>query len=360
MRRATLLALGALAMSAAMSDVMSVVMSAQAQVLPGRTGAPAVYESHRIQVVNRSYGPVLLSRDGGKSWSKVGTVLKPNAGVVHRVQDKEFTASDWAPLSSVAATAVNAIHLKFDQEQHAGVLTLQPREFLDDGRAKQAASYMAQDASIYTDIPAGHGIFAEDAPFVGNPLELVTTQGAVPVPKGYVPRPNDILQIRVLAPVHLPDRIEFENRFGGAVMMIDHDGTAHRIAQVLRPFMGIGRFTGSQFAKPGVVRANHPGVLCISTAPTGQIGGFQIIPSVHASHPDLDYVRAKAVWLVVGPVGGLQQDLEGTYPLFRGYFRPVRSHAKVRIDGGPWVDLPVLAGLKEGALKKVTHLAVYP
>ena len=101
-------------------------------------------------------------------------------------------------------------------------------------------------------------------------------------------------------------------------------------------------------------------VLCISTAPTGQIGGFQIVPSEHASHPDLDYVRAKAVWMVLGPPGALQQDLEGTYPIFRGYFRPVRSRVRVRLDGGPWTDLPVVAGLKEGALKKVTHLAVYP
>lgn len=340
--------------------LISSMSDAHAQVAPGRIGPPAVHESHRIQVVNRSFGPITISRDHGKTWKQVGTVLKPNAGVVHWVQDKEFTASDWAPLSSVAATAVNAIHLKFDQGKHASVLTFQPREFLDDAKAKNAASYMAQDASLYTDIPAGHGIFAEDAPLVGNPLELVTTTGAVPIPKGYVPRMNDILQIRVLEPVHLPERIEFENKFAGSVIVHEKDGSMRRVAQVLRPFMGIGRFTGSQYAKPGVVRANHPGVLCIATSRTGEIGGFQIVPSEHASHPDLDYVRAKAVWMVLGPVGAIQQDLEGTYPIFRGYFRPMRSYARVRIDNGPWVELPVLSGLKEGALKKVTHLALYP
>lgn len=333
---------------------------AAAQVGPGRLGTPASREVHRIQIVNRAHGPVAISRDSGRTWRHVGRVLRPNVGVVHWVQDREFTASDWAPLSSVAACAVNAIHLKFDQDKHASVLTIQPREFSQGARARAAASYMAQDASIYTDIPAGTGIFAADAPLVGNPLELATTAGNIPVPKGYVPRPNDILQIRVLEPIHLPERIEFENRFGGSVMLHDKDGTPHRIAQVLRPLMGIGRFTGTQYARPGVVRANHPGVLCISTAPAGQIGGFQIVPSQHASHPDLDYVRAKAVWMVLGPVGALQQDLEGTYPIFRGHFRPVRSRVRVRLNHGPWTDLPVLAGLKEGGLKTVTHLAVYP
>ena len=329
------------------------------QVPPGMYGTPATRESHRIQIVNRDGGLVALSRDRGKTWTKVGSVVKSNRGIVHWIQDKEFTASDWAPLSSVAATAVNAIHLKFDQAVHASALTIQPVEFLDKEKAK-IASYMAADASIYTDIPAGTKIFAEDAPLVGDPLELHTRAGDIPIPKGYVPRQGDIFQIRVLAPVRMPQRIEFENRFGGSVMLYDAEGEPHRIAQVLRPVMGIGRFTGSQYAKNSAVRANHPGVLCIATSKTGEIGGFQIIPSTHASHPDLDYVRASAQWLVVGPVGALQQDLEGTYPIFRGHFRPMRSHTKVRLNNGPWVDLPVLSGKKDGALKAVTHVAVYP
>lgn len=339
--------------------LLGAAVGAHAQVRPGRFGEPTMHEIHRIQIVNRDGGPVALSRDGGASWIRVGTVLKANAGAVHEVQDKEFTAADWAPLSSVAATAVNAIHLKTEEKRHAVTLTLQPREFMDPEKVK-LASYMAADASIYTDIPAGTGIFAADAPFVGNPLELHTTQGDLPVPAGWVPRPGEILQIRVLEPVHLPRRIEFENRFGGDVTLIDAGGHPHRIAQVLRPLMGVGRFSGSQFANTGEVRANHPGVLCIGTAPHGQVGGFQIVPSVHASSPDLDYVRAKAVWMVVGPVGALQQDLEGTYPIFRGHFRPRRSRCEIRIDNGPWRELPPLAGLKEGALKKVTHVAVIP
>lgn len=341
-------------------SALAVPLALALAIAPGRFAVPTVHEVHRIRIVNRDGGPIVLSRDRGRTWTHIGRVLKADDGVVHAIQDKEFTASDWAPVSSVAATAVNAIHLKFDQREHATVLTLQPKEFYDESRARQAASYMARDASIYTDVPAGTSIFAADAPLIGDPIELSTTAGVIPAPRTYVPRIGDVLQIRVLEPVRLPQRIELENRFGGTVIAYDRDGSFRRVAQVMRPVMGVGRFTGTQFADVGDVRANHPGVLCISTSPVGEIGGFQIVPSTHASHPDLDYVRGKPVWLVVGPLGAVQPDLEGTFPLFRGHFRPRRSKVKVRLDGGPWVDLPKAVGLKEGALKKVTHLAIYP
>jgi hypothetical protein len=322
---------------------------------------PAFRESHRISLENQGGGAIRVSRDRGRTWTVIGHVVRPDRGNVHLVQDKEFTASDWAPEHSVAATAVNAVHLKLQQERHATVMTLQPREFLDEAVAGKTASFLASEASIYTDIPAGTSLFGSDlSPGVGDPLALVTGGSWRPIPRGWVPGLGDVLGIVVMRPERLPECVVFENRFGGTVMAHWPGGRVSRIAQVLRPVAGVGRFGGTQYAGVGDVRANHPGVLCISTSPVGEIGGFQVVPAIHASHPDLDYVRGKPVWMVVGPAGALSADLEGTYPLFSGCFRPRVSRARVRIRNGPWVDVPTLSGLKENKLLDMTHLRVEP
>ncbi|MBI4865265.1 MAG: hypothetical protein HY815_34130 [Candidatus Riflebacteria bacterium] len=341
----------------AASMIRAVVLLA---MLQGAGACAAETELHRIRLHNRMGGSVTVSRDGGGTWAVVGHVLRPDRGYVHEIKDKEFTAADWAPDSAVAATAVNAIHLKVGMGRHATVMTVQPREFIDKAVAEKVASYLAEDASIYTDIPAGTGIFgAEAAPFVGDPVELVVGDRVTSLPAGYRPAVGDVLQIRVVRPAGTPSRIVFENRFGGSVMAIYPDGQL-RVAQVYRPVTGVGRFGGSQFAAVGDVRANHPGVICVSTSPVGQIGGFQIVPSTHASHRDLDYVRAKAVWLVVGPIGALQRDLEGSSPLFRGHLRPRASRVQVRVNGGPWQELGAAVGLQESALMAVTHVQIVP
>lgn len=338
------------------SCVFPCVTSARAEA--ARVTTPdSLVEISRLRLVNRMGGLITLSEDGGGSYRTVGHVIRPNRGSIHRIKDREFTASDWAPIGTVVASAVNAIHLKVDQQSHASVLTLQPWEFLVEEKASRQASYLDQAASIHTDIRAGTSIFGGPwSPFVGNPVEKVVGSSVQELPRGYVPRIGDVLQIRILRSARPPVAIELENRFGGSVMAVYSDGSRGRIAQVLRPVTGVGRFTGTQFAEVGEVRANHPGVVCVSTSPVGQIGGFQIVPSIHASDADLNYVRAKAVWLVVGPVGAVQPDLEGRPPLFSGYVRPRLSRVQVRLKGGDWREVPTAAGLKEGALLAVTHL----
>jgi hypothetical protein len=326
---------------------------------PARAQSP-VTELHRLRIENRLAGLISVSRDRGTTWKVIGHVIRPNRGIVHAIQDKEFTAADWAPMGSVAATAVNALHLKFDQKRHACALTIQPRELLAKETADAVASYLAPDASIYTDIPGGTQIFADNAPFLGNPVEVVRSHQTTRAPRGYLPQIGDILQIRVLRPVDMPRYIELENRFDGSVFEIYRDGSRNRIAQVMRPVTGVGRFGGTQYAGPGRLRANHPGVICVCTSPAGKIGGFQIIPSTHASSPDLDYVRGKGVWMVLGPIGALQPDLEGKGPLYCGYLRPMVTRVDVRIKDGPYKPLPVVAGLKENALMAVTHIRITP
>jgi len=42
---------------------------------------------------------------------------------------------------------------------------------------------------------------------------------------------------------------------------------------VLKPVFGVGRLEGTKWA--GRIRANHPGVICVSTSREGKVGDFK-------------------------------------------------------------------------------------
>jgi hypothetical protein len=85
---------------------------------------------------------------------------------------------------------------------------------------------------------------------------------------------------------------------------------------------GVGRFVGSYFSEVGRLRANHNGVIDISTSPRGAVGSFQIVPANHAMSPETHYIRELTQWMVVGPVSALDPSWEGTGPLFSSFLRP--------------------------------------
>lgn len=96
--------------------------------------------------------------------------------------------------------------------------------------------------------------------------------------------------------------------------------------------VGCGRFTGTQYADLGRIRANHPGVIDISTAPMGVIGGFQIIPRDHSMSPEMTNARLLTQWMVVGPLYALDESWEGSEPLFNDYLYPCFTPA-MKADG---------------------------
>ncbi|MFA6549199.1 MAG: hypothetical protein WCT39_04635, partial [Candidatus Margulisiibacteriota bacterium] len=183
-------------------------------------------------------------------------------------------------------------------------------------------SFYSASSSIYTDIGAGEGIFGGPyTPFVGNKVKRVAPSGElVSLRKNYIPKAGDVLYLLVERPIDYPKEIVFENCFGGKILFCGVNGETKVIGTVLRPVLGIGRFEGSFLAGPGRVRANHPGVIDISLAAPGAWGGFQIVPSAHGD--DLDYVREKTQWMVVGPADVEDNNLEGMPPLFRYFIRP--------------------------------------
>jgi hypothetical protein len=227
----------------------------------------------------------------------------------------------WVEAGRVAASAVNAIHIKSGAaDEQRSIFSILPKEFLRP--PKSYRSFLSPDSSIYTNIQAGKSVFGGGfAPFVGNTVMLQSAdQEIVALPQDYVPKVDDTFYILVERPVDYPKEIVFENRFGGRISISYFSGDERVIGQVLRPVVGIGRFEGSRFAAPGRVRANHAGVIDVSTSTHGNLGGFQIVPALHGQ--DMSYVRTATQWMVIGPAWAEDPSLEGMAPFFRNFINP--------------------------------------
>jgi len=264
----------------------------------------------------------------------VGHVLAP----VSATNADGYTASGWAAEGTVCASAVNAIHLKTDHNYTSGRSTLFSLLPVEQAKTdpRNYKSYLSHEASLQTDIAGGTEIFGGHwAPLVGSRLLHASVGEAyTPVEVGYVPQAGEIIAIEVGRRKDNPEYIEFENSFGGLIWIKELGQDPYPIGQVLKPVVGTGRFLGTQWADTGRIRAAHPGVICISTSPYDEIGGFQIIPHDHAMSPEMVYTRYKTQWMVVGPLWALDESWEGLPPLFTDYLYPAYIPA-VDEDGEP-------------------------
>lgn len=327
----------------------------------------------RVRLVNNVGGLITGSRDEGKTWELLGSVQIPATALA----DHGFTAGKWANAGTIAASAVNGLHVcagHSDKGDEDFLFSICPKEIMTDAGQK-LQSFMTVDSTIFTDIPGGSGIFGGFwAPAPNNPVSLEQNGELKPLPQGYVPKIDDILILRVMVPTDLPKAIIFENRFSGFITEIGWDDHEHIIGQVLKPVMGIGRFFGSQYADVGELRANHSGVICISVSPKGQLGGFQIIPKGHAMSPEMVNARRLTQWMVVGPLDARAPSWEGVAPLFRDYLRPCwvpggeSVYVDIRVKDGPWQPIPPmgfpadetvpLPAWADMALEHVTHIRI--
>jgi len=303
---------------------------AQATTLDHGPSAPVLAEADmdtieigRVRLHNIKGGIIEGSRDEGRTWTPIGHILLP----CQRVNVLGFNASKYGGQGTIVATAVNAIHLKSGQNQkenRAIIWSLAPLAETLAGR-NSLQQEIAPQSAAYTDMPGGTGLFGGPfTPFVGNPLFLDNDRNntLTPLPDGYVPRLGDSWVFQVRRPRRYPREIIFENRFGGLIT-IQYRGEEPRvIGTVLRPVVGIGRFVGSFFADVGRLRANHEGVIDISTSPRGAVGSFQIVPANHAMSDETHYIRELTQWMVVGPVSATDPSYENTAPLFARFLRP--------------------------------------
>ncbi len=314
------------------------------------------HEILRLRIVNDQGGTISVSRDQGQSWSEAGHVL----AFTTQVNRRGYTASKWAPAGRVAATAVNAIHIcaGYNADEDRGVVfSLLPREMLT--APSTYSSFLSPDSSIYTDLPAGTSIFGGgDAPFVGSQVFVERGGQLSPVTDGYLPARADVLVIIVTLPTPYPVSAEFENHPGGAVWLRYGDGSQQLIGWVVRPVGGIGRFLGAIYTGIGRIRANHTGVLDISTSPIGELGGFQIIPFGHSLSPEMGNAWKLTQWMIIGPATNGSPLWESLTPLFYQHIRPdyrpddlaspewrqrLLSRFLVEVDlGGGWRPMPAL------------------
>ncbi|MBU1616662.1 MAG: hypothetical protein KKF06_02615 [Candidatus Margulisbacteria bacterium] len=280
---------------------------------------PKLQYLYRVKIVNVAGGSIEVSLDAQKRWQLIGHVLYPTT----RVNRDGYAASRWVGDGEVAATAVNAIHVKTSNDEKSGkgiIFSLLPKEQLRPPKAYD--SYLSPDSSIYTDIPAGTELFGGgSAPFVGNRVFFSRQSDYLyPITPDYQPAIGDVFTIMVKRPADYPTEIDFENNFGGKITIKYLGGRNRTIATVLRPVVGVGRFEGTVYASTGRIRANHAGVIDVSTSPLGEIGGFQMVPAEHGS--ELKYVREKTQWLVIGPPLVGSGSLEGIAPFFRYFIQP--------------------------------------
>ncbi len=310
------------------------------------------HETIRLRIVNAAGGEISASNDGGKTWRVIGHVVEPAL----KVNPNGYTASKWAEDSSVAATAVNGIHIRVADNpanDKGIVFSIIP------GADTIGAAEGHSSASIHTDTPGGAGIFGGYGPYVNSPVFIETAGQLVRLPADYVPAEGDIIQIIRLEPDKCPLYCVFENKFGGTITIEYEDEPARLIGQVLRPVVGIGRFEGTVYAAPGRLRANHCGVIDISTSPIGKVGGLQIVPREHAGSAEVPYIRENTQWMVVGPADVRDPSWEGIPPLFAGYLLPSyrpdditgghsdwmkrtlsRLMVQVRYNDGEWENMP--------------------
>jgi hypothetical protein len=142
---------------------------------------------------------------------------------------------------------------------------------------------------------------------------------------------------------------------------------------------GTGRFDGTEYAPASSIRANHPGVICISTTPRSNElslsravsknedprGGFQIIPANHAMDSEMVKALFETEWMVVGPTESSNPSPDGSAPLFKYYIRPDGTNkneaGRTRVlarfgDDKDWKPLPVIHGLAPDSLKDLKGL----
>jgi len=256
----------------------------------------------------------------------VGNVVVPIDNQLTEPDKPGFTAADYGMDSSIVATAVNAIHIRVSKPgQFARVFSLLPIECMD-----LSADYKSYKGSaIITDIEGEEGIFGKDyAPYVGSMVYLLKNENMDLLPSEYVPQLGDEFVIKVIPP-HIEKVIKYiwiENKINGYIMVVYEDLTINFVARVLKPVAGIGGFTGTSLAGSNRIRANHPGVVCISTSKHfGNVGsdlnppegdgaqtGFQIIPYEHTlDHVNAEnkydgffgYARLSPVYLILMPPG---------------------------------------------------------
>lgn len=332
---------------------------------------PPTAEAWRIMIDNSAHGAIGVSIDGGKMWNIVGRVTQPA-----KCSLPGYLAAEYAPIGCVAASAVHGIRIRVGDSTNTypTMFNIVPTEFAQTPNFY--GGHISGDSGIYTDIPAGDSIFREFAPYVGSQV-LVKTPNSFfqPSPANYSPTPGDIIEIVVRRPIDPLREVVIENVVGGDVTVTYASGKKAVVTHVVQPVQGIGRFDGCSYTGVGAINTNHTCVITVSTAPITKArelegtavnekrGGFQIVPSFHNNQTE---EHGAPQMLIIGTKDSKGPELEGTPPLFYGYFdlasdpsEPKHSWVcQVRTAASTnWEPMPELIGDQPDSLRKLGVIA---
>ena len=316
------------------------------------TGTTFASEYHfLLKFENRSGGRILLvdltrGEESPENTFLLGRVLRPATDIRRR----SFHATLWAKTGTVAASAVNGIHIKVTglaDLDRGSTISMLPRELY--GQSLQGNPESLHDYAIYTSIASGAYLFGGSfSPTVGSRAWVVREKRRQDWGIGFRPRTNDVITIEVVHPDKTLCRLSINNREGGFVLADYANGTAEAVARVVRPVAGVGRFPGTALAPGSSIRAAHAAVIDISTSPRGKIGGFQIIPLTHSFSSEMLKSQVEPVYLIVDSLSG--KAMMGVAPLFEGYFAARtgdRREPPLMNLAGHTVETSLLSGLPE-------------
>lgn len=370
-------------------------------------------ETQRVVIDNKAGGLIQGSRDGGSTWTTIGKVLSPINGDYWRPsQDGGVLAFDFlrGP-SNVFAVAANNLHLRFSDPEGYKLpadvnvmpppgrgFSISPADiYLAPTQDTQATSRVAM-----TNVVGGRGIFGPEwSPRIGDAVYVGDGVKFRSIPYEYRINPNSAeRKILIVTPKTACELeyLEFQNWAGGTAFIKRENEDPVAIAKVIQPVLGIGRFIGSEYiSRPGVVRANHAGVLDIGTTdyqldrkniPPGTDlnslrGGFQVVPSHHYQDRSMKSGGDHPfVFMVVGPLQDpvdlkrYDRGVDGSYPLFQQGMRGGAgiTHVKFRGDNA-WYEMNQaiklgkfksngksvyhLRNVIKDVMKDVTHIRVY-
>jgi hypothetical protein len=337
---------------------------------PTFVAAPSV-EAWRIRIINDVEGPIEVSSDMGATWKLIGRVTNPATRVL-----QGYLAAGYAPIGTVAATAVHGIRIRLGSttDSYPNLINIVPKEFAIT--PMYFGGHISGASGIYTDIPAGTSLFRELAPYVGSETSLESGDGILhPLSEIYSPEIGDRLVIVVKRPVNPLMQVIFPNVTGAPVTATYGDGTTQIVTNVARPVQGVGRFDGTSYTGVGAINTNHCCVLTISTAPVTKStilegvgperrGGFQIEPAYHNSQTE--EASAPQI-LIIGPYKAHSPSIEGTPPIFSGYFGLAWSPAdplyswvcdiKTSSKPNEWQPMPEIIGNQPNAFTKLGVIA---
>ena len=389
--------------------------------------APTYTLTHKIYIENFANGSVSVIDFSGKH-TIIGYVYRP--ATVAKNSSDGFWAAHYdkgidGTYSCVTGIGANAMHLKVGPQ--AAYDPLNPNAWAP----KQISVGIKEDydhangsysnSMIYTSVPGGTNIFGGScAPYVGSPVKYYTANGTWESLDSYfngdftkqIPKRLLIEVYKATTENGEIEYIEFENwAAGDTVAGVTQTGNGHvsvhysngvtkYIADVIQRVQGTGRFSGSEYAEVGRLRAAHPGVICFSTSPKSGFtnnsnlrGGFQFVPANHAKYLSYtlnqDSFIDRDQWGIIAHIGATADELydsnyvidgqvsydpvwEGVAPLFAEFLTPRHipgnqansTYFVVSNDfGETWSECPAIQGVTDAEDSPVatwTNIRIYP